>query len=536
MATLAAAGLVVAGVAAPAAAASTGGSGGPLTDRLDVSFSSAGYTSDYHIFASGLDWSAPVGLLVYTDGSGGYGIDNPNGTYLLDADGDAGLVAVAKKHNLLLVTPEAPAPGCDGTDNCWYDSRHAAGKAQWSADLISHVKSQYDIDLGRIVIGGYSSGAQWTTRFFLPAHGEAHSVDLAVAIAYGGAPATNASFSAAYRRSTVVSFDTGTSDEAYTTSTWGARGGYSWYTDAGFVTDATWPSGVGHNRSRQFAAIMDREITEHLSTAGVSDQKGTSGSETRGPSPAPAPQPTIPGDDGSSTRSVDDGGIGGTGSEYHLSDSLTGTADHVFRYGNPAGRVYVGDWDGDGTDTLAYRIGKTFYIRDDNSAGKPTRVINYGRAGDRVYVGDWDGDGVDTFAVRRGKTYHVKNSVTGGDADRVVHYGRNGDDVLVGDWDGDGRDTFTVRRGKQYHVKNAIRGGDADTVLYYGRAGDDVYVGDWDGDRTDTLTVRRDRTYYVSNTLRGGDADTVLKYGRAADTTLVGDWDGDGRDSLGIRR
>src|SRR5690606_29784951 len=185
---LVATGLVVAGVAAPASAASTGGAGGALTNRLDQSFTSAGLTSSYHIVAAGLDWSRPVGLLVYTDGSGGYGLDNPNSTYLLDADGDAGLVAVARKHNLLLLTPEAPAPGCDGTDNCWYDSRNAVGKARWSSDLISRVTSQYDIDLDRVVIGGYSSGAQWTTRFFLPAHGEAHSVDLAVAIAYGGAP------------------------------------------------------------------------------------------------------------------------------------------------------------------------------------------------------------------------------------------------------------------------------------------------------------------------------------------------------------
>src|SRR5690606_41328599 len=104
----------------------------------------------------------------------------------------------------------------------------------------------------RVVIGGYSSGAQSTTRFFLPAHGEAHSVDLAVAIAYGGAPATKASFSQEYRRSTVVSFDTGTADEAYATSSWGARGGYSWPTDAGSPTDATRASGLGqgHGRAR----------------------------------------------------------------------------------------------------------------------------------------------------------------------------------------------------------------------------------------------------------------------------------------------
>lgn len=247
---------------------------GPLTNRLDVPFTANGITSDYHIFAAGLDWSKQVGLLVYTDGSGGYGLDNPNSNYLLDADGTDGLVAVAKKHNLLLVTPEAPAPSCDGEDNCWYNTSttpNAAAKAGWANALVSYVKSEYTIASNRVVIGGYSSGAQWTTRYFLPRHGEAQSVDLAVAIAYGGAPdpTSSASFTAAYKAATVVSFDTGTADSAYSSQSWGAIGGYNWYTNAGFKTDYLWPSGVGHGRSGQFDSIMDREITQHLAPAGT---------------------------------------------------------------------------------------------------------------------------------------------------------------------------------------------------------------------------------------------------------------------------
>jgi len=267
---------------ATTAAASTGGTGGPLVDRLDVPFSSAGLTSDHHVFAAGLDWSKPVGLLVYGDGSGGYGLDAPNSSYLLDADGRNGLVAVAKEHNLLLVVPEAPGPGCDGTDNCWYDAT-APQKAAWSNALIDHVERQYDIDEDRIVIGGYSSGAQWATRWFLPTYGEAQSVDLAVAIAYGGAPAVPAKFSAAYAASTTVSFDTGTADAAYSSSSYGARGGHAWYTAAGFATDAAWPAGVGHGRAGEFAAIMDREITEHLRPASAAT-----------PPTAPVTVPAVP--------------------------------------------------------------------------------------------------------------------------------------------------------------------------------------------------------------------------------------------------
>lgn len=254
------------------------------------------------------------------------------------------------------------------------------------------------------------------------------------------------------------------------------------------------------------------------------------------PTPKPGPSSNIPADDGSSTRGIDDGGVGGSGTRYFLNDQFSPYANRVFDYGNAAGRIYVGDWDGDGRDTLAYRIGSTFYVSNSNTTGPADRIFSFGRPGDRVYVGDWDGDGRDSFAVRRGKTYHVKNAMTGGDADQVIRYGRVGDDVLVGDWDGDGRDTFTVRRGSVYHVKNAIAGGDADRVVNYGRTGDDVYVGDWNADGRDSFTVRRGKTYYIAYRIRGGDADRTLTYGRATDTTLVGDWNGDGRDTLGVRR
>ncbi|PYF96299.1 N-acetylmuramoyl-L-alanine amidase [Georgenia satyanarayanai] len=224
------------------------------------------------------------------------------------------------------------------------------------------------------------------------------------------------------------------------------------------------------------------------------------------------------------------------GDDYHLRNSLTGgDADLAFRLGLSTDEVLVGDWDGDGRETLALRRGSTYLVYDAHP-GQRFRTVRYGRPGDVVLVGDWDGDGKDTLAVRRGQTYHVKNSMTGGDADAVIHYGRPRDDVLVGDWNGDGRDTLSLRRGADYHVKNRIAGGDADVVLRYGRANDIVLVGDWDRDGSDTFAVRRGREYHVRNSLTGGDAHVVLTYGRADDVVLVGDWDGDGRDTFAVRR
>ncbi|GAA4286908.1 hypothetical protein GCM10022262_12670 [Georgenia daeguensis] len=221
---------------------------------------------------------------------------------------------------------------------------------------------------------------------------------------------------------------------------------------------------------------------------------------------------------------------------FFLNDAWSAKANHVFSYGRHTDRVLVGDWDGDGVDTIMVRRGNLYYVNNVLGGGQAEHVFAYGRADDTVLVGDWDGDGIDTLAVRRGSVYHLKNDTSTGVADAVVVYGRIDDTVLVGDWDADRVDTLAVRRGSVYHVKNTLSSGVADQVVMYGRAEDQVIVGDWDGDHEDTLTVRRGNVYHVKNSLSGGPADLVLAYGRATDVVLVGDWNDDGTDTLGVRR
>ncbi|MEE6281885.1 ExeM/NucH family extracellular endonuclease [Georgenia sp. MJ170] len=221
---------------------------------------------------------------------------------------------------------------------------------------------------------------------------------------------------------------------------------------------------------------------------------------------------------------------------FFLSDDWSGRAHHAFQYGRAADEVFIGDWNGDGTDSITVRRGDRFFVSNAPQGGPAEQVFTYGRPDDVVLVGDWDGDGVDTLAVRRGDTYHVKNSLRGGDADVVFTYGRPGDDVMVGDWDGNGTDTFAVRRSATYHVKNSLRGGDADSVFTYGRPDDVTLAGDWDSNGSDTFAVRRGREYHVRNSLAGGPADFGLLFGHATDEVYVGDWNGDGKDTLGVRR
>lgn len=245
-----------------------------FTYRLFARFDNGEYVSDYHLFAAELDPEQPIGLLVYADGSGAYGLTHPDDPYLLDAEGGNGLVAVARSHNMVLLTPIAPPPGCDyegnirpnaGEDaNCWYDPDSAEGKAAWSSDLVDEMSADFDIDPDRIVVGGFSSGAQWATQYWASLYGEEHSVDLTVATGFGGAPIVEPRFSAEYRDETAFAWDTGTADPAYSSDIYGSIGGYDWYTEHGFRTHAEWPEGVEHDRPEEFHLIMDREIERFL--------------------------------------------------------------------------------------------------------------------------------------------------------------------------------------------------------------------------------------------------------------------------------
>jgi hypothetical protein len=222
---------------------------------------------------------------------------------------------------------------------------------------------------------------------------------------------------------------------------------------------------------------------------------------------------------------------------FYLTNGTTGgAADIAFRDTQPGNQILFGDWDGNGGDSLGFRNGATFALKNALAPTPPATTFTYGKASDTVLVGDWDGNGTSTLAVRRGNTYFLKNTLGGGPADITVAYGKASDTVLVGDWDGNGTDTLAVRRGSMYFIKNSFSAGPADIVVAYGRAGDAVLVGDWNGDGSSTLTVRRGNAYFLKNSFTGGPADITFNFGTATDVTFAGDWNADGTDSLGVCR
>lgn len=86
-----------------------------------------------------------------------------------------------------------------------------------------------------------------------------------------------------------------------------------------------------------------------------------------------------------------------------------------------------------------------WYLRDNASPGSPTITpFQFGAPGWIPVMGDWDGDGVDTIGVfdpngdygEAPSTWHLKNSNSPGAADWVGTFGAKGWLPKVGHWDG----------------------------------------------------------------------------------------------------
>ncbi len=124
--------------------------------------------------------------------------------------------------------------------------------------------------------------------------------------------------------------------------------------------------------------------------------------------------------------------------------------DHVFHYGTPRDIPVVGDFNGDGTDTIAVFSAGTWY-EDVNGDGKWTKAdksVQFGEPGDVPVVGDFNGDGIDEIGVYRGGVFYLDTNGNGkiDGQDQVIQLGEAGDVPVVGDWDGDGRDEVGVYR------------------------------------------------------------------------------------------
>src|SRR5690606_15537346 len=214
------------------------------------SFSANGYTSTYLLYADGLDSTKPIGLLIYADGSGEYGLKHPTSSYLLA--GDDGLISVAKRHNMVLLTPLSPNKNCaDGDGSCWYMG-DPPGYTRWLESLVRKIQSEFPIDKRCIAFGGYSSGAQLATQWWVPSGAAQRTMTsgVIVAISYGGSPKMReVAYTPAFKSSVHMNWNVGRKDPSYIRDgKYSVKAGYDHYTRAGFKTSLDLVPGLSHDR------------------------------------------------------------------------------------------------------------------------------------------------------------------------------------------------------------------------------------------------------------------------------------------------
>ncbi len=225
---------------------------------------------------------------------------------------------------------------------------------------------------------------------------------------------------------------------------------------------------------------------------------------------------------------------GGPELTYQSSSGSTPTNPMQIPASSGANQHFMGDWDGDGTDTPGWRIGNVFYLSN-SPTGENPETYTYGRACEEAIVGDWNGNGTDTIGVRNGKKFLLSNDNIG-PADVVYDAGRPGDRVVIGDWNGNGIDAPGLIRGKQMY----LRTDNNSTPNYlptftFARVGDRFVAGDWDGDGVDTLAAVREESGSLEWFLRSGNSpnDPVASsvvHGDILDGALAGNvngWSGD---------
>jgi subtilisin family serine protease len=197
---------------------------------------------------------------------------------------------------------------------------------------------------------------------------------------------------------------------------------------------------------------------------------------------------------------------GVTEAQFRLRNSNSaGAPDLTFTYGDVATMYYddwpvVGDWDGDGDDTVGvWRSASggalsSFLLRNSNSAGSADYSIPWGKhSTDLAVVGDWDGDGDDTVGIweKSTNTFWLRSSnAPTGWTYQTVQFGHSeapyNDIPVAGDWDGDGDDTVGVYRRQWglFILRNSNAAGAADEYqVQWGAPAAPTYdwpvVGNW---------------------------------------------------------
>ena len=87
-----------------------------------------------------------------------------------------------------------------------------------------------------------------------------------------------------------------------------------------------------------------------------------------------------------------------------------------------------------------------FHLRNSNSAGPADLAFGYGVSTDTPLIGDWDGNGVDTVGIYRNGAFYSGTAILPVMQTWPLVMAYQRDTPVVGDWDGNGVDTVGIYR------------------------------------------------------------------------------------------
>jgi hypothetical protein len=202
--------------------------------------------------------------------------------------------------------------------------------------------------------------------------------------------------------------------------------------------------------------------------------------------------------------------------------------------GDSSDRPVVGDWNGNGVDTIGvYRSGTGFFfLSDSNTAPTINYQVLLGNPNDTPFAGKWRadmvGDGIGVFRPSNGILYQ-KRQLTSGFSDYFAVFGNPGDVGIAGDWDANGLDSIGVYRPSNttwYMTNNSepsgITFGDIGFVWNVGSG--IPLVGDWNGDRTSTVGYRAGTTFVLHSTNAAPGSDISFAFGVTGGYPIAGKW------------
>ena len=255
------------------------------TNQTFLSYTSpAGTTSQYHVYAEGVDFSKPVGVVFYFDGD--YWRNDQSKVY--DPSGElAQMAASAAAQNMLFVPVISPDANRYDAGVTWWEDMERNG--EFFRSFASSFIAANGVDSSNVWTMGYSGGAEFITYELNTKPQTWRNGGGSIMIAGGGLDEGTPSAALKSQPMFWYANSNDGSGETYP-QTWSARGavegGYNAYRNAGYTNaSATVLNGSGHF-DYNFSEILSNSLTKGKATAAPkveqkADQKSEQKSEQK---------------------------------------------------------------------------------------------------------------------------------------------------------------------------------------------------------------------------------------------------------------